>query len=231
MRTTAALALLAGLVAGCTGESNPYYPLERGRWWLYRAGAQNTATRWEHRYFVLALRRHEIGGERLWVRHEHDGTMQLLRSDRHGTWLVASATTGTAPRPRAPAELVAPNGRDAAAQWRRADRTRVLRTRAANDKFTDYTVQLAVNVDYHVGAHDDAVTTAAGRFEHCLRVDGTGRGQFDLGLDVGFVHVEVNVHEWYAPRIGMVRRERRESTDSPFINDGSYVLELEAWGD
>ena len=55
-------------------------------------------------------------------------------------------------------------------------------------------------------------------------------GGLDHGIDVGIVEVHVAITDWYAPGVGLVKRERREWTDSPFINDGEYRLELEAWG-
>jgi hypothetical protein len=41
-----------------------------------------------------------------------------------------------------------------------------------------------------------------------------------------FGHVDVEHTDWYAPGVGLVRSERRETSDSPYLKPGTYVQEL-----
>lgn len=84
-----------------------------------------------------------------------------------------------------------------------------------------------MTLNYEVESADDVVVVAAGRFENCLRVRGSGRTAFDGGRYIGTAEVRVEQLDGYAPGLGLVRAERRETTTSSVLDRGGFVMELE----
>jgi hypothetical protein len=85
------------------------------------------------------------------------------------------------------------------------------------------------NMVYRIEALDQKVTTAAGNFEGCIKV--TGEAQIKLFADdvFNFRAVPLFSHEWYCPKVGLVRMERVEASPSKFILGGNLLLDLTAW--
>lgn len=222
------LALL--LLGACAEPDSPYFPLGPGRWWQYHVAVSNSATRWEYKMLSKNLEPVSSDGERLAARRLHNGEIHYFRRTADGVWHVGARTSADDPPPAGPVQLSMPLPPSESRVWDSAERTRVLRTRAANDDFRDYRVELPVHVRYRVAETAAQVSTRSGAFHDCLRIEGTASAQFDLGIDIGHVRIDVAISDWYAPGVGLVRRERHERTDSPFINDGDYLMELETWG-
>ena len=73
--------------------------------------------------------------------------------------------------------------------------------------------------------------TTAGVFNHCLHV--TGRGQTTVQTDRGnaSASVTVQVDEWYAPSVGLVKLERQETSESTFLKAGRQTWQLLDYGE
>jgi len=222
--------IILELLGACGNQEHQYFPLAAGRWWQYRVAVSNSITQWEYKFLSENLPPVEIRGERLNVRRVHNGQLHFFRNDAFGLWHVGSRSAGDGEILGGPAKLSFPAVPAPNTTWEAPDETQVLRTRAANDNFRDYLIHLPIAVHYRVLGLADSVETRTGQFSDCIRIEGTGTAQFDLGIDVGAVRVKVTIIDWYAPGVGLVKRERQERTDSPFINDGNYALELERWG-
>ena len=85
-------------------------------------------------------------------------------------------------------------------------------------------------VDYEMTweiiATDDTVEVAAGRFEHCLHIRGTGAASIQRPLSIARDEVMFTTSEWYAPQVGLVRLEHHEDLDSNQTTGGAITLEL-----
>lgn len=88
--------------------------------------------------------------------------------------------------------------------------------------------QVPVTLRYTVEATDETVTVPAGTFSNCLRVSAHGSAITRVNMGQNFGHIDVAHTDWYAPGIGLVKSERRETSDSAYLRPGSAVQELVA---
>jgi len=223
----AAVALAAALappVAEAAADTTrSVFPTTPGRWWYY---ATETRIRDEPRR------------QRLFIANvAFDGRTLLQR--RQGAWDHLYAVGDTAVEHRAylyrrgsgrearDAEAVLlPMPPAPGASWQFKSRLRLIesRTFAAEDRLANR--YLPVDMTARIATDDDAVSVAAGRYHDCVRVEAIGKTV--VPADRGNLEVEVTVTqtEWYAPGIGLVKSQRVEHADSPFLKNGEYTQEL-----
>lgn len=199
------------------------FPTTPGRWWYY-----STETRV----------RDEPRRQRLFVANvAFDGRTLLQR--RQGAWDHLYAVGDERVEHRAYLNRMA-GGREAreaeavllpvppkpGASWQFQSRLRLIesRTFAAEDRLANRF--LPVEMTASIKADDDEVSVPAGRYDDCVRVEAVGKTL--VPADRGNLEVEVTVTqtEWYAPGVGLVKTQRVEEADSPFLKKGEYVQEL-----
>lgn len=86
--------------------------------------------------------------------------------------------------------------------------------------------EVPVTLDYSIASAGETVTVPAGTFRDCLKVSASGSAIVRVNQGANFGHVDVEHTDWYAPGVGLVRSERRESSGSPYLKSGVYVQEL-----
>ena len=87
----------------------------------------------------------------------------------------------------------------------------------------------AFPMTYRIEALEQKVQTSAGAFEGCLRV--AGRAEIRLYVDAQFQwrNIPLGTLEWYCPKVGLVRLERKEPSPSRFMVGGTVTMELASW--
>ena len=86
-------------------------------------------------------------------------------------------------------------------------------------------------MSYRVASRDETVIVPAGKFEHCLLVEGEAKLTVFADPMTGYMDVPTTTREWYAPGVGLVKLERSEPLDSSVFKRGSYIFELVGFGD
>lgn len=86
--------------------------------------------------------------------------------------------------------------------------------------------EIPVTLDYSIASAGETVTVPAGTFHDCLKVSASGSAVVRVNQGANFGHVDVEHSDWYAPGVGLVRSERRETSGSPYLKAGVYVQEL-----
>ncbi len=220
---------VAALLGGCGSASQPeLFPLNSGARWIYRvvteiAGETSTADQ-----FLEVTGRADIAGVDTVVRRDQAGVEYAIRVDKSGIARIASRrdlelqfTPDAAPR------YVLKYPIAIGSVWQ-ADTVPYTIVRK-NEFPRELRYVRTMRMTYTIEALADKVTVPAGRFENCVRV----RGQADLKLYVdpvvGFREVPVSTLEWYCPGVGLVKVERDETLDSPFLSGGKITLELRAF--
>ena len=227
-RLPAALACLLLLCGGCGRGDRAYYPTDTGRWWYYETRAEVRSETSRQRLFVSNLKRE---GERLIQRrqaaqqHVYSITPDGLQHEG-----FSEGGAGDTSAVQAAQHMVLPSKPEPGQQWAFKSRLRVIdsRTFAPEDRLA----RLPLNLDMQasVSKIDETVQVPAGRYEGCVRVDSTGKMNVPVDHAQSFVEVVAEQSEWYAPGVGLVRLERKEHSDSTFLQNGSYVQELLATG-
>lgn len=223
------LALLACvLVCGCSGAPAPeYFPLNPGLRWEYAVHEQNKLV---DQVTPLSLRNLAP------TVREGQRYARRLASDGNEYWLIqgdaaiqrAGVRTAIDFEPRMDAVrrtvLQLPPARG---QWWSVETRPYILERAEpfRERFSlDESKRIELRM--LVAATDDAVEVPAGRFEHCLRLEGTGLLNVLADARIGASAVPVTHTEWYAPGVGLVKLLRTETLDTLNIVGGTVTMEL-----
>lgn len=83
-----------------------------------------------------------------------------------------------------------------------------------------------ISLRMQVAALNDVVEVPAGRFERCLRIEGSGVLNVLADARIGASEVPVTHTEWYAPGVGLVKLVREEKLDTTQIVGGTITMEL-----
>lgn len=234
-RLLAALGLSAALLGtGCErpastmASTTDYFPLESGRHWVYA----ETITRDDGRQSQRTLRLDNLGRDTLeglaaWHRRSDDGMHYWLRSDDSGVYRVASRfETEAFYTPDRPPRYVLRQPLRAGTEWQ-ADTVPYLLERTQGFPRELRHSHPALPMHYRIEAGDEGVDTAAGRFEHCLRVRGTAALRLYADPVTGWQDLPLTSLEWYCPGAGLVRLQRQEPAAGRLLSGGQLSLELQ----
>lgn len=232
MRAAAAGCCVAVFAAGCgPAPQEPLFPLEDGRRWhyalttAYEDGAADTLS---ERLELRARGAAEFGGAAAFKRTSSTGTAYWLRSDETGVYRIATqGPLDPAPRRDAAARYVLKKPFAVGTEWQADTTAYVLRRR------NEYPPELrhlaryrSLPMRYRIAQLDAQVQTPAGRFERCLRVDGTGEIPLHVDELLAVRLVPFTTREWYCPQVGLVKLERVERSPTRFLAGGTLTMEL-----
>lgn len=225
----AAMVMLALALPGCGAGDGEFAPLQPGRWWLYQGAAVIRGETHPLREWRRNLGGGVLQGRAVRVQRLQRSAADYLARGAGGVVRVASRRDGRV-RLDPPGQLVVPAAGDHDAHWAWASYLALVesRTFAAEDRLRPRRIRLTMH--YRVTATGRSVRTPAGTFKQCVELTGNGRTTVPVDRHNARAEVLVEERQWYAPGIGLVRRERAERSDSVFLDDGTLVLELIAWG-
>jgi len=86
-----------------------------------------------------------------------------------------------------------------------------------------------VPMTYRIEALGDKVSTRAGQFSDCVRVQGTALLRLFADPVAGFRDMPISTTEWYCKGVGLVKLQRNEPARSTFLTGGTVTLELTSW--
>ena len=90
-----------------------------------------------------------------------------------------------------------------------------------------YKIEADVPLQYTLESVEDTVRVPAGEYHGCLRIRASGSTLAEVRKQVGLAEIKVEQVDWYAPGVGLVRSERRETTSSSALPSGTLEVELE----
>ena len=213
-------------------KDNPLFPLAAGKQWTYQietvydAPDAKTAT---HTLEIRNLGSAQLSdGSQAWVRRSNNGHEYWLVTDNTGINRVAlksptkeQAVMDIEPRTVLPAGLVL------GSTWTTTTVPYFLRRRNAQpaefrymDRYKDLPMVFKV-VDM-----DTPLQTPAGKFDHCVRVDGSM--EMMLWNDEVFAYKPTPIlsREWYCPGVGLAQVERDEPTTAKLFQGGTMRMRL-----
>jgi hypothetical protein len=231
MKTALTTLALAALISGCSNNADPsYFPLDPGLRWVYRVTTEvgNNVTTGTLEEVNMGTA--ELNGLMHTVRVTDQGTRYYLAATDAGVFRSAKRTiVETRPKSDDTPRWVLKKPYDVGTTWSQETHPYVLR------RIHPYAETLAKGINfkmaYQIGALDQTVEVPAGRFEHCIRVD--GEAQLSLYADgrTGYQDIDINTMEWYAPGVGLVKLERTEPLTGAVFAGGRVILELEQFGE
>ncbi|MEP7299802.1 MAG: hypothetical protein ABI702_26790, partial [Burkholderiales bacterium] len=224
----AAMSLTASL-SGCQRDTpaEGWFPLAAGHRWTYRVttrGDDDTSERESLTLRTLGPETVPVLGDSAWRRRSDSGVDYWLRADASGIYRVASKSDLDAePQPDKAPRFVLKAPYTIGTQWQSTTTAYLLVRRNEFPREIRYT-HPNVPMLYTIAAIDEAVETPAGRFAHCLRVQGTASVRVYADPASGWRDLPLTTAEWYCPGVGLVRLERSEPAKSAFLTGGTRTL-------
>lgn len=227
-----ALLVVLAACGGCGQDGDDYYPLAAGRWWYYTVDETILDEARSARYLVRNLAPREVGERRVVPQAVQTASVDFITRDEAGVVRVAQQRAG---RPGVgvddPPRLLLPATPEDGRRWQVPSTLGLIESRTFERADRVIMRRLPVTLTKHVADRDAEVVVPAGHFTHCLRIAGEGRASVPTDRGNAMAEVLVESSEWYAPGVGLVKVERRESSDSAFLKPGTQRLALAAWGD
>lgn len=218
-------------LASCSDNSLPsgYFPLQSGLSWHYEV-IRTTPTERKYTAFSIAnIGVRTVDGTDYQVRKTDNGNFYYLQKRSDGVVRLARRMiTEKKPHFDEPPRFVIKNPLSTGTRWQHKASPYLLDRPQQNDN--DW-LRREVNYDmnWEIASTSDAVAVKAGRFEQCLRVDGSGTASVARPLSIARDEVLFKISEWYAPGVGLVRLDYREEIDSNQTTGGTIIMELSAF--
>jgi len=234
-----ASAVVLALVVASSGcqrgaPADDWFPLVAGHRWTYRVttrddGNDAPSTRESLTLRTLGTEVHPALGGTAQRRRSDSGLDYWLRADASGIYRVASKSDLDAePLPDRPPRYVLKAPYGVGTQWQAPTTAYLLMRRNEFPRELRHT-HPAVTMRYAIDAANESVDTPAGRFDHCLRVQGTASVRVYADPASGWRDMPLTTTEWYCRGVGLVRMERNEPARLAFLTGGTRTLELESW--
>ncbi|MCG3146485.1 MAG: hypothetical protein HONDAALG_04578 [Gammaproteobacteria bacterium] len=226
-RVSGAVFATVMMLAGCGGPPETFFPLDAGRSWDY---VVTTTVLDETVRSTMQVRS-------LGTIDDEDGPVGVIEytgnsrgyyvSDADGVRRVATRR-GIDGRVRrdGPAHFILRAPYVAGTKWSLTSRLTLIESifYDAGERIRDR--EVPVTLGYSIASAGETVAVPAGTFGGCLKVTASGSAIVRVNQGANFGHVDVEHTDWYAPGVGLVRSERRETSASPYLKAGTYVQEL-----
>lgn len=229
------LALSATLaLGGCSGPppSTSYFPLDKGHRWVYDVASEWDNNTVDHEPLVLSTHGEEPleSGGRAWRRRSASGVDYWLRADDSGIFRIATKTDLQAePEADKAPRYVLKTPLAVGTQWQASTTAYLLRRRAEFPPEIRHT-HPPVIMQYRIEALGDTVSTRAGQFTDCIRVQGQAVMKLFADPVNGFRDIPLLTREWYCKGAGLVKLQREEQApQSTFLSGGTLTMELIEW--
>ena len=222
------------LLTGCDqpAKENPLFPLAAGKRWTYQIETVYDAP--DAKTTVQKLEMRNLGsaelsdGTKAWVRRSSNGHEYWLVTDDSGIQRVAmkSPTKDLAVMDEEP-RTVLPQPLKVGTTWKIPTVPYILRRRNENPSEFRYVSKYQnLPMVFTVADMNVKISTPAGDFENCTRVDGTM--EMMLWNDAIFAYKPTPIlsREWFCPGVGLVQVEREEPTTAKLFQGGTMRMTL-----
>lgn len=231
LSTTALLVLLALGLNACRSkpDATDYFPLNKGLSWQYhyqRLTASDTEEQGE--YTVTNLGTTVVDNQTATIRRTNDGRDYYLLQKPDGIYRLASRTLfETDPVIDDPIRLVLPRPYhdNTERRWSSTTTAYIIHMVGPSTISSANAVKDFV-MHYQIVSQDETVNVPAGKFEHCLLIEGDATLTMFTDPLIGYQDIPIKTREWYAPGVGLVKLERSETLDTRIFKGGKYLLEL-----
>ena len=210
------------VLCGCVARGTDYFPLGTKQTWEYLITRKIKGETHQQKLIITNLPAvSKDDGAVYYPRRRLDDRVEWYERTANGVFLLNAS--GTVRSRMLPADL------KTGTHWNEPTRIMFLEMTGAFSLAFKERAAATLSLDYVIEGMDDVVNVAAGHFEHCMRVHGTGSNfagsLLETYLQIRFIKVEQT--DWYAPGVGLVKRVRNEyTTPADFSNE--YREELEA---
>ncbi len=221
------LALLVSSLVGCKTDSGDYYPLQAPRWWYFAVDATVLDETHHSRYLMQNAGLAPGMDNTVHLQTAQAGSADYMRRQDGAVVRIASLRPGMrGPHSDTPPRVMLPATLKPGSDWQTQSTLALVESRTFEPRDRIIPRRLPVTLAMRVVGDEATVEVAAGRFTHCLEIEGHGVAQVPTDRGNGTASVAVEVREWFAPGVGLVKLARSETSKSTFLKDGQQHWEL-----
>ena len=215
-------------LAGCRNSQSPF-PLDPDLRFGYRLHLESEGTAGAENFksFAVNLRAQIIDGASATPRLFEDGKIIYYADDKIGVREAAFREPGSDMTPAAPGQYILKYPLQPGAHWRAPGRTILLTQKFLYSKALPVTIGL--DLDYTV-ENPESVQVPAGHYSNCIKVTAVGHTSVTTIDNQSTLDVDVEIAEWYAPGVGLVKSIRSEKAGEERSGNAQLVTELDYFG-
>lgn len=206
--------------------SGGLFPLVEGKTWVYRVETEMNDPAIEEALTLSVDRKIDFANKTAWVRRSADGVEYYIQRDESGIYRVAKRTDleelaikDAAPRYilKTPLKL--------GQSWDGGMTVPYL-IRRPNQVPNDLKQSHRAMMTYRVQDLDEEVLVPMARYTGCAHLVGEASIRIFTDPINGFNDVPLISHEWYCPKIGLVKFSREEIVPGQFMTGGKVTYQL-----
>ena len=222
------LTMLLVSAGGCGNREADYFPLEGGRSWEYQVTVKILDETTRSKRIVRSIGIVDFEGLQVSVFEHPGGIRDYYAHTESGIKRIGTARGVDGRVKRDPDNhFVLPEPLKPGSSWFLTSQLGLIESVYFDAGESIRARHSSVVLHYRIAGTDEDVTVAAGHFSGCVRVEATGELNLRVNRGLNFGHVYVTHTDWYAPGVGLVKSHRIETSDSPYLKPGEYLLELE----
>ena len=221
------LLLCCVAIAGCSRAPAPddYFPLGPGLSWRYQLTRVFKSRTAQATFSEVNLGSVEFDGRQTTLRRTGEDNHYYVERRADGIYRVAKRNVAEiAPHKDKSPRMILPQPLRVGATWSNPSQPYALRRIQPYEDSLTHGVHF--DMTYQLVADDDTVEVPAGRFEHCLRVEGSAQLSLYSDARLGYQEIPIKTTEWYAPGVGLVKLVREEPLDTEVFEGGTITLAL-----
>ena len=226
------------LLTSCSSEQqHTYFPLQKGLQWHYQVTVNTSKGTLNYPLVMTNHGKETIDGEEYYMRRSSKGIDYYLQhfSDSGEVVRIAKRTLKDR-KPvldekmitvlKTPLKDFMGHQDSTHNEWITNTQPYLLESTSTSRE--DHIIRKSVTIPmtYKVVSNTDVITTLSGRYEDCLHIRGRGNVDVRRILSIIADNIQFDVHEWYAPNVGLVKMTWSEIVDSSYNTGGDYQLEL-----
>ncbi|HPY42405.1 MAG TPA: hypothetical protein PLM98_17905 [Thiolinea sp.] len=228
LRLSLILLWLFGLQGCDKPAADDYFPLNQGLRWEYQLSIEHPQHTEAKQLVIENSGTATLKEQPTTIRSTSDGTDYYIARQADGFYRMAKRTLvelspqlDSSPRMVLPLPIQVSKGKT----WSAISQPYLIeRVYEGQDVMTADMLQFPMT--YTVVSLDETVELPAGRFDHCVLVEGQTELSLYADARKGDMSIPITTHEWYAPGVGLVKLEREEPLNTDVYKGGKIVMEL-----
>lgn len=210
----------------CSNPPQSYFPLQTGMMWQYGVVRTTMNGVEQHKYVYESLPEKLIDNNPVYFRKAITGSEYGYKKDDSGVYQIGYIRGNDPNRELVSAvkyEFKYPLQIDSS--WHDEVLTVALDTGGPRGVVIVETIP----VQSKIASLTDKVKVKAGTFSNCLRIETEGElflpeGKYQY---IRSTTIKIKETRWYALGVGLIKSDRRETTDARNLSHGEYFMELE----
>jgi hypothetical protein len=206
--------------------SRGLFPLTVGKAWVYQVNTEMTDSAIEKTLTLSVDRKIDFEDVTTWVRRSADGAEYYIRRDQTGIYRVAHRTDLEEHAVKDPSRrYILKTPLQVGDSWDGGITVPYL-IRRPNQVPNDLKQSHKAPMTFRVEALNEAVEIPFAKYTGCVHVIGEASVRLFTDPINGFNDVPLISHEWYCPKVGLVKFSREELVPGQFMTGGKVTYEL-----